>query len=118
MKTTLLVLLVLLTTVLLTTAAFGQYGTSISSQPAPFQPADHPEHASYAPLAHEQTLVAGGGYTFGHGDRPASDFPQAAEISLGEIARALRKQHESAKKAPGVWEKQGPAGGKFWFRPE
>lgn len=113
MKTTLLVLLVLVTT-----AAFGQYGTSISAQPQFYQPPDHPEHASYTPIAREQSLVAGGGYTYAHGDRPASDFPQVAEISLGEIARELRKQHESVKKAPGVWEKQGPVGGKFWFRPE
>jgi hypothetical protein len=101
MKTTLLVLLVLLTT-----AAFAQYGGTISSQPQLYQPPDHPEHASYSPIAREQTLVAGGGDTYAHGDRPASDFPQAAEISLGEVARELRKQHESAKKARVVWEKQ------------
>ncbi len=113
MKTTFLVLCVLLTT-----AAFGQYGGTIGSQPQFYQPPDHPEHASYTPIAHEQTLVAGGGYTYAHGDRPASDFPQAAEISLGEVARELRKQHESAKKAPGVWEKQGTGGHAFGFRPE
>jgi hypothetical protein len=104
MKTTLLILCLLSAT-----AAFAQYypgGSALSAQPMILQLPDHPGHASYAPLAPEQSLSNGGGYTSAQGDRPASDFPQAAAQSLGEIAREFRKQHALVKKARIVWEKQ------------
>ena len=86
MKITLLVFCLLLTT-----AAFGQ------SSP------DHPAHASYAEIPTGQSVVGGGGYTLAQGDRPASDFPQQPQVSLGDAARELRKQHEQVKKARFVW---------------
>jgi len=98
MKITLLVFCLLLTT-----AAFGQYVTSINSQANPYRSPDHPAHASYADTAPEQTVVGGGGYTLAQGDRPASDFPQKQQMSLGDAARELRKQHEQVKKASFVW---------------
>ncbi len=98
MKITLLVLCLLLTT-----AAFGQYGGYLSSQPNIYHAPDHPAHASYAEIPTGQSVVGGGGYTLAQGDRPASDFPQQAQISLGEAARELRKQHEQVKKARFVW---------------
>ncbi len=97
MKITLLVFCLLLTT-----AAFGQYGY-INSQANPYRSPDHPAHASYAEIPSGQSVVGGGGYTLAQGDRPASDFPQAAQISLGDAARELRKQHEQVKKARFVW---------------
>ncbi|MGB9235739.1 MAG: hypothetical protein WCC04_15115 [Terriglobales bacterium] len=101
MKITLLVFCLLLTT-----AAFGQYGGSITSQAQIYHAPDHPAHASYAQTATEQSVVGGGGYTLAQGDRPASDFPQIAQQSLGDAARALRKQHEQVQKARIVWTNQ------------
>jgi len=93
----------LLFCLLLTTAAFGQYGSYVSSQANPYHSPEHPAHASYAETAPEQSVVGGGGYTLAQGDRPASDFPQKPHPSLGAAARELRKQHEQAKKARFVW---------------
>jgi len=98
MKITLLVFCLLLTT-----AAFGQYANSINSQSNPYRSPDHPAHASYAEIPTGQSMVGGGGYTLAQGDRPASDFPQKPQISLGDAARELRKQHEQVKKARFVW---------------
>ena len=102
MKKTLLVL-----GLLITTAAFGQYYGNpgyISSQPVPYQPPSHPAHASYAPLASEQSIMVGTSYVIGQGERPVSDFPQPPEVSLGAAARELKKQHVADKKARVVWE--------------
>jgi hypothetical protein len=98
MKTTLLLLFLFLAA-----TAFGQVGASLNGQGYVYTPPEHPQHASYAPLASEQTVLAGSGYTLGQGDRPASDFPQMPEASLGEAARELRKQHQAAKKSNVVW---------------
>ena len=102
MKTTLLVFCLLLTT-----AAFGQYwGGGISAQPQIYIPPDHPAHASFSSISDGTSFVGGGSYTIAQGDRPASDFPQLAQISLGDAARELRKQHEKVKKARVVWTNQ------------
>jgi hypothetical protein len=98
MKITLLVFCLLLTT-----AAFGQYVNSINSQANPYHAPDHPAHASYAEIPTGQSVVGGSGYTLAQGDRPASDFPQKPQISLGDAARELRKLHEQVKKASFVW---------------
>jgi len=90
----------------LTTAAFGQYGSYITSQSQPYHAPDHPAHASYAELGTGQSVLGGSGYTMAQGDRPASDFPQLAQISLGDAARELRKQHKQAKKARVIWTNQ------------
>jgi len=98
MKTTLFVLFLFLSA-----AAFGQYGY-VPSQGNVYQPPDHPLHASYTAMATEQTILGGGGYALANGDRPASDFPQKPQPSLGEIARQLREQHnQQAKKSRFVW---------------
>ncbi|HUB01718.1 MAG TPA: hypothetical protein VL983_03490 [Terriglobales bacterium] len=96
---------------LLTTAAFAQGGPwtggVLSAQPFVFEGPSHPAHAGYTALASETSVVSGTTYTIGQGDRPASDFPQQAEISLGDRARELRKQHDLlAKKAKVVWINQ------------
>ena len=100
MKTTLIVLCLLMTT-----AAFGQYyGSDVNSQPQIYEPPIHPAHASYAPMAQEQSIYAGTSYTSVQGERPASDFPQQAAVPLGDTARELKKQHAKLKKARIVWE--------------
>jgi len=102
MKMTLLVFCLLFAT-----AAFGQgYGTYISAEPQIYNPPNHPEHAAYAPISTGQTVVGGAGYTIAQGDRPASDFPQQAQLSLGDVARELRKEHEKVKKSRIVWTNQ------------
>jgi hypothetical protein len=106
MKTTLFVFCLLLTT-----AAFGQYsqggGSAMSAQPFIFESPSHPAHASYTPLATETSVVSGTGYAVGQGDRPFWDFPQKPEVSLGDQARELRKEHaQLVRKARVVYTNQ------------
>jgi hypothetical protein len=94
---------------LFTSAAFAQYGggvSYISSEPQIYQFADHPAHASYAPMSQEQNVLAATSYSSAHGERPASDFPQPESVSLGVAARELRQQHSQFKKSPTVWVNQ------------
>ena len=102
MKTTFFLLCVLATT-----AAFGQATGALSSQPVILQLPDHPEHASQHEMAQEQSLLAGSSYTYAKGERPLSDFggTPAPTVPLGDIARALRKEHIGAKRAQFVLEK-------------
>lgn len=106
MKTTLFVFCLLLTT-----AAFGQYsaggGSALSAQPFVLEMPSHPGHATYTPMASEATVVGGTGYSVGQGDRPFWDFPQRPEVSLGDTARELRKEHALlAKKSKVVYTNQ------------
>jgi hypothetical protein len=103
MKTTLFVLCLLCAT-----AAFGQYYSGaghIDSQPVIWQPASHPQHAAYAPMMSEQSVL-GSNYSSAQGERPASDFPQPEGVSLGAYAREQKKQHEQVKKASVIWVNQ------------
>ena len=103
MKTTLLVICLLTAS-----AAFAQYSGAgyISNQPQIIQVPSHPEHASFASMAQEQSVAGGGNYLSAQGDRPASDFPQPPALSLGEIARKLKKEHDTAQKSKVVWINQ------------
>ena len=61
-------------------------------------------------MATEHSIVGGGSqtYTFGHGERPLWEFgPVSVEPSLGDVARAYRKEKLTAKKAEIIFEKQG-----------
>ena len=87
-----------------TAAAFGQYGGGNYAVGSPYWPSSHPAHASYAPIAQEQSVLGNTSYPFAQGDRPPSDFPQPQQKSLGEVARELKKEHEHAKKARIAWE--------------
>ena len=95
---------------LCTTAAFAQYGGSVSSQPQIYEAPSHPAHASYAPMGREQNILGGSSFSSARGERPASDFPQQAPaveaVSLGAIARELRQQHAQLKKSRVVWVNQ------------
>lgn len=101
MKKTLFVL------VLLSAAgAFAQSGVgSLNGQINIPYVASHPAHASYAPMASEQSVLGTAGVSMAQGARPFSDFPQPAEISLGTAARELKKR-EPAKKSAIVWVNQ------------
>jgi hypothetical protein len=104
MKKTLFVLCLLSTT-----AAFGQYYSGLSTLNNQAQSPSflsHPAHAEYAALAQETNILATTNYSSAQGERPASDFPQGPQASLGERARELRKEHENVKKSRVVWINQ------------
>jgi hypothetical protein len=90
-------------------AAFAQYyssGNSRTSDPVVYQAPSHPSHASYAPMAQEQNILAAATYTSAQGERRASDFPQAESVSLGAYAREMKKQHAQLKRSRVVWINQ------------
>jgi hypothetical protein len=100
---------VFLATMLLgSAAAFGQAG-SISGEASPLQMADHPQHASFGSMAATQSLVGGpSGITYAQGERPLWEFgPLSVPVPLGDVARAYRKEKQTARKAEIVMEKQG-----------
>ena len=105
MKTTLLILMLFCAV-----AAFGQAQSGVSAQPIVAQFADHPEHASFTPMATEHSIVGGApdSYSYAHGERPLWEFgPVSEPVPLGDVARAYRKEKTAAKKAEIVLEKQG-----------
>lgn len=91
-------------------AAFGQTASGLSSQVTPIQMPDHPQHASYNRMASERPLVGAGPdtYSYAQGERPLWEFgPVSQPVPLGDVARAYRKDKQTAKKAAVVLEKQG-----------
>jgi hypothetical protein len=104
MKTALLAVIILSAA-----TALGQAG-SISSQAVQLQMPDHPQHASLGAMASEHPLVGGASdnYSYAQGERPLWEFGPVSEPKpLGDIARAVRKEKLSAKKAEIILEKQG-----------
>jgi len=103
--------LLIASVILLSAAAFGQAGGSaLSNQVTPLEMADHPQHAEYTKMAYERPLVGGGfdTYSYERGERPLWEFgPVSEPVSLGDVARAYRKDRVTAKKAEKVLEKQG-----------
>src|SRR5271169_1897514 len=96
MKTTLFVLCLLCAT-----AALGQsIGGVMSADPQIFRPPDHAQRASSQGMATEQNLRENVAYTSAQGERPLWEvMPAKHEVPLGDVARALRKEHFAAKKA-------------------
>ena len=93
---------------LLTTAAFGQAVgyASLSNQPVVIQIPSHPLHASPQPMAQELSLLTGSAYVSAQGERPLWEVARIPDgMPLGDVARLLRKQHATAKKATFVFEK-------------
>ena len=93
---------------LLTTAAFGQAGgyAPVSNQPVVIQIPSHPLHAAHEPMAQELSLLTGSAYVFAQGERPLWEVARIPDgMPLGDVARLLRKQHATAKKATIVFEK-------------
>jgi hypothetical protein len=88
-------------------AAFGQAAGVISSQAVMLQLPDHPQHASQHEMASEQSLLSGSTYSYAQGERPLWEFGSALKqpAPLGDIARAVRKEHAAAKKAQRILEK-------------
>jgi hypothetical protein len=91
-------------------AAFGQTAPSLSSQVTPIQMSDHPQHATYNRMASESPLVGAGPdtYSYAQGELPLWELgPLSQPVPLGDVARAYRKERQTAKKAGIVFEKQG-----------
>ncbi len=103
MKPTLCVLFLLFTT-----AAFGQAvgaAWALDSQPQVVTIPSHPQTASQQPMAAELNLLGNAGSVSAHGERPLWEVgPKPVIVSLGEVARKLRKEHEGVKKAEKCFE--------------
>jgi len=105
MKITLLVILIFCTA-----AAFGQSAPTISNQVSVAEFSEHPEHASYTPMACEHPLVGANPdtYEYAKGERPLWEFgPVSEPVPLGDVARAYREGKVASRKATVVLEKQG-----------
>jgi hypothetical protein len=86
--------------------AVGQVGAGISSAPttSPFTITGHMQRASQTPMATTQNLIGHFSTISAKGERPAWEFVSLpTEVPLGDVARAIRKEHEAAKKAAFVW---------------
>ena len=93
--TILVVLTVCLIAACMTGAAFAQ---SIGDRPVTFP--EHPQHAAYVILPY------GGSTSVAQGEQ-TSNFPSPAlPISLGEVARRNRIEHENLPKSKCIWEGQ------------
>ncbi|HUM06284.1 MAG TPA: hypothetical protein VLT90_12540 [Terriglobales bacterium] len=102
MKTTLLALFLLTAS-----AAFGQaIGASvINSEPNIFHIPSHELRATQSQLANEQSILFTAVNPSAQGERPLWEVVKPApQPSLGEVARALRQEHATAKKAVKVYE--------------
>ena len=101
--------LVVLSFFVLSAAAFAQYGGAVgyrSADPQILRVPEHDAHAGFAQVQSGTTLYPGTSYTLAQGERPPSDFPQAASAPLGDIAREFKKQHALTKKSTTVWVNQ------------
>jgi hypothetical protein len=91
-----------------TSAAFGQTATSgVSARPQIYAFETHPEHASRQPMALTQNLTGNEILVYAQGERPLWEVATPVrEVPLGDSARALRQEHEAAKRAAKCWQSQ------------
>jgi len=91
------------------TAALGQsIGTPTMN--STYQITTHQQQASARPMAQEQSLLQGSGSVYiAQGEVPLWEvpLPEPPTVPLGDVARAYRKQHETAKKAQFVYSQVG-----------
>lgn len=91
-------------------AAHAQVGSSISSQPTFTEFSEHTEHAALHAMASETPLVGGSAnsYTYAQGEQPLWEFGHPSEAKpLGDLAREIRAQKVTAKKAEIIFEQEG-----------
>jgi hypothetical protein len=85
-------------------AALGQT-SYLNSDAHPTQFSSHTEHAAQQGMAQSQNVMEQSSWFHGQGQRPLWEVqPAARTIPLGDIARAVRKEHAAAKKSTVVWE--------------
>lgn len=89
--------------------AAGAFGQSLGNVAvnSTVQFADHPLRATPQGLGQEQcTSWSYGSVYIEHGEMPLSEvrLPEVHIVPLGDLARAQKKEHDTAKKARVVWE--------------
>ena len=94
-----------------TTLAFGQVAplaaSAINADVQPLQFYTHVGHASHKAMAAEESLLQPSAYLSAHGERPLWEVAKLPNpIPLGDIARALRQEHEEVRKSEVVWVNQ------------
>ena len=90
---------------LCTVSALGQNMIVSSTMVPTFQVTGHASQAGPTAMAEEKDLLEGSHVYIAHGERPLWEVaPTIHETPLGDSARALKKEHESAKRAEVVWE--------------
>ena len=103
MKTTLLLLFFLCATL-----SFGQTAIAITplvNEPQMVTFSSHPTHAMQQSMSAEQSLLERSSVVYAQGERPLWEVaPKSQATPLGDVARVLRKEHETAKKADVVWQ--------------
>jgi hypothetical protein len=86
-------------------AAGQMRGASISAEPQALNVPDHPAFASQASMGMERDIMGHSGATSGHGEVPLWEaMPETRVTPLGDLARAIRKEHTNARKAVIVWK--------------
>lgn len=101
---TLLVMFCFLTT----SAALAQIsagGSVLSNEPAVTSFTSHTARATQQVVAEQQSIMERSEPLVAQGERPLWEVaPKITAVPLGDIARALRKEQLTAKKAAKVWE--------------
>ena len=89
------------------TGAMAQIGGSVMSAPttSPLVIQGHVQRASQTALASSQNLIGHFSSSVSKGERPLWEVmpAPAPEVPLGDMARIIRKDHETAKKASVSW---------------
>jgi len=85
------------------TAALGQQSSAVAAlnnEAQPLQMISHPARASQHAMAAEQSLLDSSSYVYAQGERPLWELAAVkVAIPLGDVARLLRQEHATAKKA-------------------
>jgi hypothetical protein len=103
MKTTLFLMCLLCATAALGQASAG--GSVLNSEPRVMSMPSHRQHATQRPIGQGQDLLEKSHLSYARGEKPLWEAaPKAYAPPLGDVARQLRKQHETAKKATRVLE--------------
>jgi hypothetical protein len=77
---------------------------AISSEAHALVMSGHPQQATQTALSFERNLMGHSTSTAVRGERPLWEvMPETPAVPLGDTARALRKEHATAKKAVRVW---------------
>jgi hypothetical protein len=101
MKTLLFLLCILCASVAWGQSTLGQSG--LSSEPQVIEFHSHVQHASQIGMGTEHRVLEHSQNVMAHGQRPLWEFASLSqEVPLGDIARALRQEHELARKAARV----------------
>jgi len=102
-------ILVLTACIFCAVGAFGQvnFGSAVSAPEEGFQMGEHTQFATRQPMGQERDLLEASGSVSGRGEMPlweAMEMMPAKPITpLGDLARAIRKEHALMPKAVLVW---------------